>query len=132
MQKLLKLAIQSLIFLSLLTGVATCAGAQDSSQPAADNTKINAQDKDNAQPTADQQQRDRSDRDITREIRKSIVKDKALSTYAHNIKIISQNGTVTLRGPVRSEDEKRAVEAHAAAIVGESKVTDDLEVAPKK
>jgi hyperosmotically inducible protein len=60
-----------------------------------------------------------------------VVKDKSLSTYAHNIKIISQNGMVTLRGPVRSDDEKRAVEADATAVVGTDKVTNELEVKPK-
>jgi len=60
------------------------------------------------------------------------MKDKSLSTYAHNVKIISQNGMVTLRGPVRSEDERRAIEADATAVVGQEKVTDELEIKPKK
>jgi hyperosmotically inducible protein len=112
----------------LSTGIAIRASAQDSSsQP--DNTKVNRND---AQPTADQQKLDRSDRDITRQIRQSVVKDKSLSTYAHNIKIISQNGMVTLRGPVRSDEEKRAIEADAAAVVGQDKVTSEIEVQPKK
>ncbi len=91
--------------------------------------KVNRND---SQPTADQQKLDRSDRDIARQIRQSVVKDKSLSTYAHNVKIISQNGAVTLRGPVRSEDEKRAIEADAAAVVGQDKVTSEIEVQPKK
>jgi hyperosmotically inducible periplasmic protein len=60
------------------------------------------------------------------------VQDKSLSTYAHNIKIIAQNGMVTLEGPVRSEEEKRAIEAKAAEIVGKDKVTSQLEVKPKQ
>jgi len=39
-----------------------------------------------------------SDRDITQQIRKSIVADKSLFTYAHNVKVITQNGMVTLKG----------------------------------
>ena len=60
------------------------------------------------------------------------MKDKSLSTYAHNVKIITQNGVVTLKGPVRSEEEKQAVEAKAKEIAGPGKVTSDLEVKPKR
>jgi hyperosmotically inducible periplasmic protein len=132
MKWLLRLAFQLLVVAGLTAGVATWARAQDNSQPAADNTKINARDRNNAEPTADQQKHDSSDREITRQIREAVVKDKSLSTYAHNVKIISQNGMVTLRGPVRSEDERRAVEAAATAVVGQEKVTDELEIKPKK
>jgi osmotically-inducible protein OsmY len=108
------------------------ASAQDSSQqPAPDNTKINERDKDRSQPTADQQKDNRSDQDITQQIRQSVMKDKSLSTYAHNIKIISQNGMVTLKGPVRSIDEKHTIETKAADVVGQDKVTNELEVKPK-
>ena len=58
--------------------------------------------------------------------------EKSLSTDAHNVKIISQDGKVTLRGPVRSEDEKQDVQAKAAAVVGEGNVTCLIEVAPSK
>ena len=127
-----RLAFQLLMVAGLTAGVATWATAQDNSQPAADNTKINARDRNNAEPTADQQKHDVSDREITRQIRESVVKDKSLSTYAHNVKIISQNGMVTLKGPVRSEEEKSAIEAKAAEIVGKEKVTSQLEVKPKQ
>ena len=59
------------------------------------------------------------------------MKDKSLSSYAHNVKIITQNGQVTLKGPVRSDDEKRAVEAKATEIAGPNKVTDELDVQAK-
>ena len=128
MQRTFNFVVQAVMVMCLLAGIAARAGAQDSSSQA-DNTKVN---KNDAQPTADQQKLDRSDRDIAKQIRQSIVKDKSLSTYAHNVKIISQNGAVTLRGPVRSDDEKRAIEADAAAVVGQEKVTSELEVQPKK
>ncbi len=70
----------------------------------------------------------KSDRQLTKEIRRAIVQDKNLSTYAHNIKVISQNGTVTLKGPVRSEDEKTTIEAKAAQIAGEHNVKNELSV----
>ena len=57
--------------------------------------------------------------------------DKSLSTYAHNVKVITQNGQVTLKGPVRSDEEKRAIEAKAIAIAGENKVTSELDIKPK-
>jgi osmotically-inducible protein OsmY len=59
------------------------------------------------------------------------MKDKSLSTYAHNVKIITQNGRVTLKGPVRSEDEKKTVEAKATEVAGENKVTSELDIKPK-
>jgi osmotically-inducible protein OsmY len=67
--------------------------------PAADNTKVNERDRDKSQPTADQQKENRSDLGITQQIRQSVMKDKSLSTYAHNVKIITKDGQVTLKGP---------------------------------
>jgi hyperosmotically inducible protein len=61
-----------------------------------------------------------------------VVTDKSLSVYAHNIKIIAQDGVVTLKGPVRSEEEKLAVEKKAAEIAGAAQVRSEIEVAPKK
>ena len=117
----------------LLVGAWGLVSAQDSSQQAPpDNTKVNQRDRNQSEPTADQQKENRSDRDISQQIRKSVTQDKSLSTDAHNIKIISQNGAVTLKGPVRSDEEKKAVEAKAAAIVGQDKVTSELEVKPKQ
>jgi osmotically-inducible protein OsmY len=98
--------------------------------PAVDNSKVNERDRSKNEPTADQQKDNRSDLDITQQIRRSIWKDKSLSTYAHNVKIIAQNGMVTLKGPVRSEEEKRAVEAKANEVAGAEKVTSQLEVKP--
>jgi hyperosmotically inducible periplasmic protein len=133
MQRALRLMFQIFMLTCLLTGTWALASAQDSApQTAPDNTKVNERDKNKSEPTADQQKDNRSDRDITQQIRQSVMKDKFLSTYAHNVKIISQNGMVTLKGPVRSEEEKSAVEAKAAAIVGQEKVTSELEVKPKK
>lgn len=107
--------------------------AQDSpaQNPASDNTKMNQRDRNPNEPTADQQQNNRSDRDITQQVRKAIVADKSFSTYAHNIEVVTQNGQVTLKGPVRSEEEKHAVEAKAAEVAGEGKVNSELTVKPK-
>lgn len=108
------------LFAGLLLGGWTIASAQEPAQepaaPQADNTKVNQRDRNSNESTADQQKENRSDRDITQQIRKAIVKDKSLSSYAHNVKVITQNGMVTLKEPVRSEDEKMAVAAKAAEI----------------
>jgi len=94
-----------------------------------DNTKVNKRDRNAGEVTADQQKMNRTDRELTRKIRRSIMADKSLSTYAHNIKIISQNGAVTLKGPVKSDDEKKAVMAKAVDVAGSAdKVTDQISV----
>jgi hyperosmotically inducible periplasmic protein len=118
----------------LLLGCGTIALAQEPASqnaPATDNTKMNQRDRNPNEPTADQQQNNRADRDLTQQVRKAIASDKNLSEYAHNVKVITQNGQVTLKGPVRSEEEKSAVEAKAAAVAGEGKVTSELTVKPK-
>jgi len=99
-------------------------------QTPADNTKVNSRDRDKGAVTADQQKENAGDRDITSKIRKSLVNDKTLSTYAHNVKVVAQGGQVTLKGPVRSEAEKKTVEAKAAEIVGASHVTSEISIAP--
>jgi hyperosmotically inducible protein len=82
----------------------------------------------NQQTNADQQSHAASDRKTTQKIRQAIIADKSLSTYGHNVKIITRNGMVTLKGPVHSEDEKKAIEQHAADVCGQDKVTDQLTV----
>jgi hyperosmotically inducible protein len=117
----------ALVLFSCLTLVNAQAPSPQEQQPS-DNTKLNQRDRSNAEVTADQQKENRSDRELTRDIRRAIVKDKSLSTDAHNIKVIAQNGMVTLKGPVRSEDEKQAIEAKAAEVAGQDKVKSELHV----
>jgi hypothetical protein len=121
---------------SLLIGPALMAQPvqhpSDPQQPPPDNTKTNQRDKDQSAPTADQQKMNPADREITKKIRMAIHDDKSLSTYAHNIKIITQDGKVTLKGPVRSEDEKSNIGAKAAAVAGDGNVTNQIDVAPSK
>jgi len=116
----------------LLGATLSCSPAMRAQQAAPDNTKANQGDATQGATTADQQKMNTTDRNITKQIRSAIYKDKSLSTYAHNIKIISQDGKVTLKGPVRTDDEKTSIEAKAAAVVGEGNVTSQLEVAPAK
>ena len=78
--------------------------------------------------TADNQKESAADRELAKKIRKSIAGDSSLSTYAHNVKIIVRDGMVTLKGPVRSDDEKNAVGAKANEIAGADKVQNELTV----
>jgi hyperosmotically inducible protein len=125
----------SLLGLSLLAGpiVGARAFQQDPPPaPPADNTKTNQRDNNQTSPTADQQKMNPADRDITKKIRMAIHGDNSLSTYAHNVKILTQNGKVTLKGPVRSEDEKANIGAKAIAVAGDGNVDNQLDVVPSK
>lgn len=110
--------------LGMLCGVP--AAAQNSVAP--DNSKMNQSDRSAAAVTADQAKNDRADREIMKQIRTSILENKALSTYAHNIKIIAQHGKVTLKGPVHSEGERNVIEADAIGVAGAGNVTDQIMV----
>ncbi|MFY9559308.1 MAG: BON domain-containing protein [Terriglobales bacterium] len=102
------------------------------SQAAPDNTTKNQRDRSKSEPTADQQKENKSDRELAQQIRRALVKDESLSTYAHNIKVIAQNGEITLKGPVKSAEEKQAVEAKAAEVAGAAhRVKSEIEVAGK-
>jgi hyperosmotically inducible periplasmic protein len=115
-------------FAALAAIAAGCLAVQLLPAQQPDNTRNNQGDGSKTATTADQQKNNQTDRYLTQQIRKAVIGDKSLSTYAHNVKIVSQNGTVTLKGPVRSEDEKHAVVAKAEAIAGAGKVTDELSV----
>ena len=97
-------------------------------QAPADNTKVNRQ----GELTAASQKNGKHDLAITRDIRKAIVADKGLSTYAHNVKVITENGFVTLKGPVRSDEERKAVEAKAVDVAGRDRVANELTVKEKR
>ena len=120
--------VRTLALASLLCVCGVSAYSQTESQaPAPDNTKQNAQ----ASTTADQQKNNQSDTDLTKNVRRAITEDKSLSTYAHNVKVISENGHVTLKGPVKSEEEKQAIASKAAEVAGQGNVVNELTVAPK-
>jgi hyperosmotically inducible protein len=123
--------VRTAVCASFLGGWAL-ASAQDSPSTQPDNTKMNQRDRNSNEATADQQKMNSSDRETTKQIRQAIEKDKSISTYGHNIKVVTQNGMVTLKGPVRSEEEKKAIEAKAAEIAGGDKVTDQMDVKPKQ
>jgi hyperosmotically inducible protein len=119
------LPISTLIL--LLSVIVVPASRGQDPRPTPDNTRTN---KDQSGQVADQQKMTAADGAITKQIRKAIHHDNTLSTYAHNIKIITQDGKVTLRGPVRSDEERNDIEAKAVAVAGKDNVTNQLEIAP--
>jgi hyperosmotically inducible protein len=114
---------------SSLAYAAEHVGSPSDAQVPADNTGKNVRDRDDSAVTADQQSNSKGDVNITREIRRQIVKDKSLSTSAHNVKIVTVDGVVTLRGPVVSTKEKTVVAETAKKVAGVNKVDNQLEVA---
>ncbi|MGH9546150.1 MAG: BON domain-containing protein [Terriglobales bacterium] len=125
------MVVAQLLLMGSLTLLWSQNDAGTNPSPAADNTKVNRRDGKQSEPTADQQKEDAADRQLAQQIRKALIKDKSLSTNAHNVKVIAQNGMVTLKGPVDSDSEKQTVEAKAAQIAGSDKVTNEIEVRPK-
>jgi osmotically-inducible protein OsmY len=115
------------LFLStaLLASPYSQSGSQGSS---ADNTKVNKRDRSQSEPTADNAKNGTSDRELMRQIRRDVVADKSLSTYAHNVKIVAQGGKVTLKGAVHTEEEKKTIEELARKHAGESNVTNEINV----
>jgi hyperosmotically inducible periplasmic protein len=120
--------LTALVVVSVLVIAVIPAGAQTP----ADNTKVNKGDRAEGAVTADQQKENASDRELAQKIRRAVVADKTLSTYAHNVKIVAQNGQVTLKGPVRTDDEKKSVEAKATEVAGAGRVTNEITIAPTK
>lgn len=123
--------MRNVLTMMIVLGVGVPGIYAQNPPPKPDNSAVNQQDRQSGAVTADQQKDNRSDRVLSQQVRKALVKDKSLSTYAHNVKVVSQHGTVTLKGPVRSDDEKRAVEAKAAEIAGRDNVRSEITVAPK-
>jgi len=93
-----------------------------------DNTKVNKRDVGSGSLTPMDQKENQTDLQITQRIRKAVVGDGSLSFTAKNVKIITANGKVTLRGPVKSDEERGAIEAAAVRVAGAGNVDDQIEV----
>ncbi len=118
----------TLVASSVLLGLCTVTMAQDSAPVAPNNTAVNVRDRAPDAVTAGEQSNAKGDVALTRKIRRAVVKDSSLSMLAHNVKIVTANGNVTLRGPVNSEAEKVAIASKAKAIAGAGNVDNQLEV----
>ena len=123
--------IASAIAIAAVCVVSLSASGQSAQTPP-DNSNVNKRDRAAGATTADQQKENAADRELTRKIRSALTQDKSLSSYAHNVKVITQGGQVTLKGPVRSEDEKRLVEAKATEVAGTGHVSNEMSVAAQK
>lgn len=95
---------------------------------AADNTRLNARDKAGTTVTPIDQGNNQADIATTQAIRKAVMADDSLSSDAKNVKIITNGGVITLRGPVANAGEKSSIEAKAMAAGGSNRVDDLIEV----
>jgi hyperosmotically inducible protein len=116
-----------------LLAAAAMAQAGIAFAQAPDNSKSNgaAENSANSTSTADGQSNRAEDIALTRRIRRSVMADRQLSVNAHNVKIVTVNGHVTLNGVVRSDSEKALVEAKATIAAGADNVVNDLKVVPQ-
>jgi osmotically-inducible protein OsmY len=96
---------------------------------APDNSGRNERDRNDATKTAGDQSESEADRTISQNIRKAVTSDDSVSTNGKNVKIITVDGVVTLRGPVKSEAEKTNIAAKAQQIAGVKNVENQLEIA---
>lgn len=117
-----------LLAFTLISALCFAAVAADEKKPAADNTGKNERDRSGESKTLGDQSNTPEDLKITQAIRQAVVKDDSLTMTAKNVKIITAGGRVTLRGPVKSAEEKMKIEALAKAAAGETKVDNQLEV----
>jgi hyperosmotically inducible periplasmic protein len=120
------------ITLSLLCISAFTLSAIAQDTPAADNTKRNQRDRSGETKTSGDQSNSSEDVKITAAIRRAVVRDHSLSMTAKNVKIITANGMVTLRGPVKSDTEKAKIVELAQSVAGNAKIDNQLEVKASK
>ena len=93
----------------LIIGMPLATHAQDQANPPSSTAPDNSSQNKKHNQTAESQKENASDHEITQKIRQSLMADKSLSTYAHNVKIITQDGRVTLKGPVQDQNEKETI-----------------------
>jgi osmotically-inducible protein OsmY len=101
---------------------------EQAQQTAPDNTGVNVRDRNPESLTAGDQSESEADRTLTQQVRQVIVADDSLSTYGKNVKIITVDGVVTLRGPVKSQQEKVNIGSKAQQIAGVKRVDNQLEI----
>ena len=111
------------------TATSATSTPTDSAVAKRDNTEVNVRDRTDAVKTPIDQNENQKDIDITANIRKRVV-DTKMSVNAQNVKIITQDGKVTLRGPVKSEEEKTQIEKMAHEVAGAANVDNQLEIQP--
>ena len=119
---------RTLVALTCLSAFSLEALAADNKKAEPDNTATNERDRSGESKTSGDQSNSSADLKITQDIRRALMKDSELSTTAKNIKIITDNGQVTLRGPVKNAQEKAKIDQLARSAAGGAKIDDQLDV----
>ena len=119
---------RTLVALTCLSAFSLAALAADNKKTEPDNTATNERDRSGETKTSGDQSNSSADLKITQDIRQALMKDSELSTTAKNIKIITDNGQVTLRGPVKNAQEKAKIDQLARSAAGGAKIDDQLDV----
>ncbi len=119
---------QTLLALACLSALSLAALAADNEKAKPDNTATNERDRSGETKTSGDQSNNSADLRITQAIRRALMKDRELSTTAKNIKVVTANGQVTLRGPVKTVQEKAKVDQIARSAAGGAQIDDQLEV----
>jgi osmotically-inducible protein OsmY len=109
-------------------GTVSLAAMADDAKTKPDNTAVNERDRSRETQTSGDQSNSSADLKITQAIRQALVKDSELSMTAKNVKIITNNGQVTLRGPVKNAQEKLKIDQLARSAAGGAKIDDQLDV----
>ena len=123
---------RTFLALALILTLSLTATATDESKVDADNTAKNQRDRSAEAITSGDQSNSPEDLKITQAIRKALMKDRSLSMTAKNVKIITASGQVTLRGPVKSAEEKSRIDQLAKGAAGNAKVDNQLEIEAAK
>ena len=123
---------RTLLALACLSALSLAAFAADNEKAKPDNTATNERDRSGETQTSGDQSNSKDDVNTTAAIRRAVVKDDSLSATAKNVKIITANGTVTLRGPVKTDAEKAKIAELAQSAAGNAKIDNQLEVKASK
>jgi osmotically-inducible protein OsmY len=115
---------------SAMAQTAPPASATTAPSSTPDSTKINERDRSSQATTPTSQPNDKADIKLAAAVRRAVVKDDTLSMSAHNIKIVAAHGAVTLRGPVKSADEKARVESIVKSVAGVNSLDNELDIKP--
>ena len=119
---------RTLLVLACVSALSLAASASDNEKAKPDNTATNERDRSSETQTSGDQSNSKDDVNTTAAIRRAVVKDNSLSATAKNVKIITANGTVTLRGPVKNDAEKTKIAELAQSAAGNAKIDNQLEV----
>jgi hyperosmotically inducible periplasmic protein len=119
---------RTLLALTCLSAFSVAVVAEDKEKTKPDNTATNERDRSGETKTSGDQANSSADLKITQAIRQALMKDRELSTTAKNIKVITANGQVTLRGPVKTAQEKAKIDQLVKSAAGGGKIDNQLDV----